>query len=214
MSAQPELRPAVFLDKDGTLIEDLPYNVDPRRIRLAPGAAEGVRLLHDAGYALVVVTNQSGVARGWFTLDELDRVADHLRAVLAGLGAPLTGFYACPHGPEGDDDGPPSCDCRKPLPGLIRRAANELNLDLGGSWLVGDTWMDVLAGREAGCRTVLVGPEWRLVAGWPAERRPEHAVFDLGSAAQFILARDVEVATAESGTRHAEREPALAGEMR
>jgi histidinol-phosphate phosphatase family protein len=168
---------AVFLDKDGTLIEDLPYNVDPRRIRLAPGAA----------YRLVVVTNQSGVARGYFSEADLAAVRDHLSAALRDLGVDLAGFYACPHGPEGGDDGPPACDCRKPMPGLVRRAAADLDLDLGRSWFIGDTWMDVAAGRQAGCRTALVGPDRRLAPEFTADRRPDVAVADLASAALAIV---------------------------
>jgi histidinol-phosphate phosphatase family protein len=181
-------RPAVFLDKDGTLIEDLPYNVDPRRIRLAPGAAAALPRFHDAGYVIAIVTNQSGIARGYFTPDDLFGVRDHLGAVMAELGVPLAGFYFCPHEPEGGDDGPPGCECRKPLPGLIHQAAVDLDIDLRRSWFIGDTWMDAVAGRQAGCRTILVGEEYRDVDDWPLERRPDHVVFDLLSAARIVTA--------------------------
>src|SRR5438874_1100365 len=90
----------VFLDKDGTLIEDLPYNVEPRRVRFAPGAIDGLRLLGEHGWRVVVVTNQSGVARGYFSLEELERLAQHLRLAVGEHGAELAGFYACPHLPE------------------------------------------------------------------------------------------------------------------
>src|SRR3954471_7945747 len=94
-------RPTVFLDKDGTLIEDLPYNVDPERIRLAPGSRAGIRLLGQAGFRIVIVTNQSGVARGYFSERDLDAVARHIDAELRGLGAGIDGFYFCPHLPDG-----------------------------------------------------------------------------------------------------------------
>jgi D-glycero-D-manno-heptose 1,7-bisphosphate phosphatase len=180
--------PAVFLDKDGTLIEDLPYNVDPRRVRFAPGAREAVRLLARAGYRLVVCTNQSGVARGYFSEADLDALGEHLRSELARLGAPLAGFYFCPHLPDGVNEYALDCDCRKPAPGLVARAAKELAIDPGRSWFVGDTWMDVVAVRRAGCRTIVVGPEHRDAASWQAERRPEHAVRDLLGAARIIVA--------------------------
>ena len=185
-------KPTVFLDKDGTLIEDLPYNVDPSRIRFAPGARAGVRLLGAAGYRLVIVTNQSGVARGYFGEADLERVATHLAQQLQSLGAALDGFYFCPHLPDGINEYAMECHCRKPLPGLIRRAATELGLVVPGSWFVGDTWMDVAAGRAAGCRTIMVGPEHRTAATLPADRRPDHAVPDLLAAARVIVAADAQ----------------------
>jgi len=181
---------AVFLDKDGTVIEDLPYNVDPARVRLAPGARRGLSLLHDAGYMLVIATNQSGVARGYFTERDLERLGEHLSSTCASLGAPLAGFYWCPHLPEGVNEYAVECDCRKPGPGLIVRAAEELDLDLAASWFVGDAWMDVAAGRAAGCRTVMVGPEWDTAAGLALELRPDHAVPDLAAAAELIVRLD------------------------
>jgi histidinol-phosphate phosphatase family protein len=180
---------AVFLDKDGTLVEDVPYNVDPARIRLAPGAAEGLPALHAAGYRLVVVSNQSGVARGYFPEGALAAVEGRLRELLAELGVPLAGFYYCPHHPAGSVAAyAVACDCRKPAPGLVRRAAAELGLDVARSWFVGDILDDVEAGRRAACRTVLVDngneTEWRLSPG----RAPHHRAADLAAAARAILA--------------------------
>ena len=190
MTTSPLSAPTVFLDKDGTLIEDLPYNVDPRRIRFAPGSREGVRLLAEAGFRLVIITNQSGVARGYFSEADLAAVAQHLRNELAAVGASLDGFYFCPHLPDGLNTYAIACDCRKPEPGLIRRACTELGIDATASWFVGDTWMDVLAGRAAGCRTIMIGPEYRDAAGYPAERQPDHAVPDLHAAARIVIAAD------------------------
>ena len=182
--------PVVFLDKDGTLIEDLPYNVDPRRIRFAPGARAAVRLLGEAGATLVVATNQSGVARGYFSEDELRAVERHLATELEELGARLAGFYYCPHVEPGDgvSDLARICDCRKPEPGLVTRACSELGLSAEGAWFVGDTWMDVVAGSRAGCRTILVGPDARTADSLPADRRPDFAVDNLLLAARIILA--------------------------
>jgi D-glycero-D-manno-heptose 1,7-bisphosphate phosphatase len=181
-------RPIVFLDKDGTLIEDLPYNVDTARIRLAPGSRAGIRLLGEAGFRLVIVTNQSGVARGYFSEHDLDIVARFLDAELRRLGAGVDGFYFCPHLPDGINEYAVECDCRKPEPGLIHRAIRDLDIDVERSWFVGDTWMDVAAGRAAGCRTIMVGPEHRTAASLPPDRRPEHAVPDLLAAARIIVA--------------------------
>ena len=172
--------PAVFLDKDGTLIEDLPYNVVPSLIRLAPGAAEGVVRLHAAGYRLLVISNQSGVARGIFREEALAAVEETLRSLLSELGVPLAGFYYCPHHPEGVMPGYAiDCSCRKPGPGMILRAAEDHAIDLERSWFVGDILDDVEAGRLAGCRTVLIdngnetrmGPDPRAAAP-PSGGRP------------------------------------------
>jgi histidinol-phosphate phosphatase family protein len=195
-------RPAVFVDKDGTLIEDLPYNVDPARIRLAPGALAGIAELGRAGLPLVVVTNQSGVARGYFDAADLEAVHWHLRAIVEAAGAELAGFYFCPHLPEGVNEFAMECDCRKPLPGLVRRAADDLDLDPARSWFIGDTWMDVAAGRAAGCRTILVGPDVRLIPDLPPEHRPDHASRHFLGAARIILGAN---AAGSAATRRAAR---------
>ena len=130
---------AVFLDKDGTLVEDVPFNVDPLRIRLAPGVAEGLPLLRAAGFRLFVVSNQSGLARGLFDEEELEAAMQRLQELTTDLGVPLDGFYHCPHHPGGSVPRfARACDCRKPAPGMILAAAEEHGLDLGSSWFVGD----------------------------------------------------------------------------
>ena len=177
--------PAIFLDKDGTLLEDVPYNVDPAHMRLGAGVATGVRRLHEAGFALVVVTNQSGVARGYFPESAIAPMERHLRHL---LGVPLAGFYYCPHHPAGTVARYAfRCRCRKPEPGMLRRAAAELNLDLERSWLVGDILNDVEAGWRAGCRTVLLDngneTEWILTPG----RSPHHTAATFDQAADVIL---------------------------
>lgn len=181
-------RGVVFVDKDGTLIEDLPYNVDPARVRFAPGAREAVRRLGAAGWDLVIVTNQSGVARGYFTEAQLGVLGEHLGTEIGALGGRLLGFYACPHLPDGTVTAfAIDCDCRKPSAGLILRAAGELGVDPARSWFIGDTWMDVAAGAAAGCRTILVGPEYRSRPGHPVRVRPDAAVPDLLAAADVVL---------------------------
>jgi histidinol-phosphate phosphatase family protein len=178
-------RPAVFLDKDGTLIHDVPFNVDPALVRLMPGAAEGLGRLRGAGFALVVVSNQPGIGLGLFGATALEPVWERLRVLLEPAGAAIAGFYFCPH-PAGPD-GRPACPCRKPAAGLLLRAAAELGLDLGASWMVGDILDDVEAGRAAGCRTLLIDnggeTEWRLS---PA-RTPHAMADDLAAAAVAIV---------------------------
>jgi D-glycero-D-manno-heptose 1,7-bisphosphate phosphatase len=178
-------RPAIFIDKDGTLVEDVPYNVDPARLRLAAGAPEALHQWRDAGYLVVVVTNQSGLGRGLFDRAALRRLHDALAARLRNAGAPIDGFFACPHV---DED---HCACRKPQPGLILEAARVLDIDLARSWMVGDILNDVEAGRRAGCRTVLldVGNETKWLTG--ALRAPHVRCHTLLEAAAATLRRPV-----------------------
>jgi D-glycero-D-manno-heptose 1,7-bisphosphate phosphatase len=181
-------RTVVFVDKDGTLIEDLPYNVRPERVRFAPGAREAVRLLGLAGLPIVIVTNQSGVARGYFEWRDLDVLGRFLGEEIRALGGTMLGFYACPHLPDGTVEAYAlDCDCRKPLPGLIRQAAAEIGADTAASWFVGDTWMDVAAGQAAGCRAALVGPEHRDRSTHPPGIQPDLAVPTLLDAARVIV---------------------------
>jgi histidinol-phosphate phosphatase family protein len=180
---------AVFFDKDGTLIDNVPYNVDPARIRLAAGAEEALPLLHERGYRLFVVSNQSGVARGYFAEEALVAVEARLRELLESLGVPLAGFYYCPHYPAGIVGRYAiACDCRKPGPGLVLRAAREHDADLERSWFVGDTLDDVEAGRRAGCQTILIDhgheTEWVL----SPQRLPHHIVPNLPAAARIVAA--------------------------
>jgi histidinol-phosphate phosphatase family protein len=151
------LREAVFVDKDGTLVEDVPYNADPQKIRLSPGAGDALAALAGAGYRIVVISNQSGVARGLFAEEALGAVRQRLAELLASHGVRLDGFYWCPHHPQGRVPAyAVACGCRKPAPGLLVSAAEELGLDLAGSWMVGDILDDIEAGRRAGCRTILL----------------------------------------------------------
>lgn len=180
--------PAIFLDKDGTLIENVPYNVDPERIILGPGVSVGVRQLFDAGYRLVVVSNQSGVARGLFSETALVAVHDRLEFLLKDeAGADLSGFFYCPHHPEGTVDGYSiSCLCRKPQPGMLLRAAQELDIDLSHSWMIGDILDDIEAGRRAGCTTILIAngneTDWIITP----MRQPHFIVSNLSEAARTI----------------------------
>lgn len=149
--------PAIFLDKDGTLIENVPNNVDPQLIEMKIGAIEGLQILSKAGYKLIVITNQSGVARDYFPESALAGVEARLNEILEKADLSLDGFYYCPHHPNGVIfEYAIACDCRKPKPGLILRAASEQNIDLANSWFIGDNLSDVEAGHSAGCKTILI----------------------------------------------------------
>lgn len=154
-------RPAVFLDRDNTLIEDPGYLKDPAQVRLMNGAADAVARLRRAGYAVVVVTNQSGVARGLMAESDVAAVHSRMKELLAAGGGSVDGVYYCPYldGPEAvREEYRRDSELRKPRPGMLQLAARELSLDLSRSWMVGDSSRDVEAGRAAGCRTIFIGP--------------------------------------------------------
>lgn len=180
---------AVFFDKDGSLVEDLPYNVDPGRVALVPGALRALAALAQAGLRIFVVTNQPGVALGLYGEDALPPVEGRLRELLAGHGIPLGRMYWCPHHPQGLVRAYAcKCDCRKPQPGLLLRAAREHGLALATCWMVGDTLDDVESARRAGCRAILLdnGHETRWQRS--ALRQPDYTVASLPAAAELILA--------------------------
>jgi histidinol-phosphate phosphatase family protein len=186
-------RRAIFLDKDGTLVHDVPYNVDPEKICLTSGAAAGLRALCRQGYRLIVVSNQSGAARGYFAPSALEGVRRRPHELLAADGVALDGFYWCPHHPKGVvPELAVACECRKPAPGLLFRAARELGIDLRASWLVGDILDDVEAGRRAGCRTVLLNNGHETRWEWGPYRQPDTVAADLEEAARLILADERE----------------------
>jgi len=148
---------AVFLDRDGTLVHPSQYPAHPEDLRLYDGICPELQALQRAGFRLVVITNQSGIARGYFTESDLQVMHEYLRRELEGRGVFLDGIYHCPHHPEGVIPALSiRCECRKPQPGMVLQAAAELDLDLTRSWLVGDILDDVEAGNQAGCCTILV----------------------------------------------------------
>jgi D-glycero-D-manno-heptose 1,7-bisphosphate phosphatase len=151
------MRPAVFLDRDGTLIEEAGYLDRLERLVFYPFSVDAVRALNRGGFAVVIVTNQAGVARGIFREAFVDEAHRHVRARLEAGGARVDGFYYCPHHPEASvPEYRMACNCRKPQPGLLVRAAADLDLDLARSFVVGDRWHDIQAGRAVGSRTLLV----------------------------------------------------------
>jgi histidinol-phosphate phosphatase family protein len=183
-----EGRAAIFLDKDGTLVENVPYNVDPAHVRLLPGVLPGLRRLTHAGFALVVVSNQAGVALGRFPRSALDRLAHCLDDLMHDAGVTILDYLWCTHHPDGTDAAHAvACACRKPQPGLLTAAARRHALALHASWMIGDILDDVEAGRRAGCRAVLVDrggeTEWRR----GPLRTPDAIVPRFDHAADFVL---------------------------
>ncbi|MBV9231615.1 MAG: HAD family hydrolase [Chloroflexi bacterium] len=150
-------RRALFLDRDGTLVHASHYPSRPEHLRLYENIGPDLYALQEMGFSLVVITNQSGIARGYFTEADLQLMHEHLSAQLARSGVQLSAIYHCPHHPDGAiPELSIRCDCRKPRPGMLLRAARDLDLDLQHSWFVGDILDDIEAGNRAGCNTVLV----------------------------------------------------------
>ena len=183
-------RRAVFLDRDGTLNEDTGYPADFRQIHIYPDAFEAVRRLKQAGFAAVVITHQSGLGRGYFDAAELEALHARFCEEFARRGAALDAIYSCPHAPDGT--GRTGCSCAKPQPGLGIRAAAELGLDLGASFMVGDKPDDVLFGLSIGAAPVLVRTGYgRAASAALAARgvRPAHEAAGILEAASWILAQ-------------------------
>jgi D-glycero-D-manno-heptose 1,7-bisphosphate phosphatase len=174
----------VLLDRDGTINEERHYLADPDELAFLPGAVEGLQALHRLGLGLVVVTNQSGIGRGYFDLAALECVHQRLRERLGEVGVPLAGIYFCPHLP---DDG---CTCRKPLPGLVERAAAELGFEPAAGFMIGDRPADIDLGRRVGATTFLVRTGYGAETLAAGTARPDHVVPDLAAAAALI-ARDI-----------------------
>jgi histidinol-phosphate phosphatase family protein len=178
---------AIFLDKDGTLLDDVPYNVDPDAMKLAPGAREALAIFADVGALIFVISNQCGVARGRFEIGALDDVEARLHELVASCGATLSGVYWCPHDAQGSvAPYNRACDCRKPAPGMLLSAAREHDLALDRSWFIGDILDDVEAGRRAGCRTVLIDNGNETVWRRGPLREPHVVAADMHRAALAI----------------------------
>jgi D,D-heptose 1,7-bisphosphate phosphatase len=184
------MRRAVFLDRDGTLIEEAGYLDRLERMVFFPFSVDAVRVLNRGGFKVVVITNQAGIARGIVRESFVAEAHRHIANRLAAGGATIDGFYYCPHYPDGVlEQYRQACDCRKPQPGLLRRAAADLDLDLARSFVVGDRWHDLAAGQAVGARGVLV----RTGLGWKDEIDPHpgttpHTIVDnLMDAAAWIL---------------------------
>ena len=181
-------RPAVFLDRDGTINVEVNYLHRPADLDLIPGVPQAIARLNAAGLPVFVVTNQAGIARGYYTVADMRVLHEHLNALLGGYGAHIDAFYYCPHHPE--FTGP--CVCRKPAPGMLLAAAADHDLDLNRSWLIGDAAGDMGAGYAAGCRTILVRTGYgaeieHMWDGRTGGMWPEVVVDALPDAVDYIL---------------------------
>jgi D-glycero-D-manno-heptose 1,7-bisphosphate phosphatase len=181
---------AVFLDRDGTLIEEVGYLDRPERVALFPWSVDAIRALNRAGLRVIVVTNQSGIARGFFTAAVVDAVHARITEMLATGGASVDAYYYCPHHPDGKvREYARACDCRKPGRGLVDRAIDEFGIDPNQSFAVGDRWLDVALARAVGAKGILV----RTGYGADEERRPpdgltaDAVVNNLIEAASWVL---------------------------
>jgi len=186
---------AIFIDKDGTLIPDVPYNIDPALITLSPGAGHVLYTLQQQGFRLVVVSNQAGVAHGLFPEAALVGVRQRIETLLAEFNVRLDGFYYCPHHPDADIPAyRRACDCRKPQPGMLLRAARDLDIDLSHSWMIGDISADSEAGNRAGCRTILIEKPYDPINGVSDMNRPDFIVssWDMVGALMWAEGQDDE----------------------
>ena len=205
-NTQVKLRRAIFLDRDGTLNEEVGYLRTLADLRFCAGAVEAVRCINEAGWFAIVLTNQSGVARGLFPASFVDEVHAEMQRRLQAAGAHLDAFYACPHLPVGNAEVPEAlkryrveCDCRKPKPGLIVQATTDFELDVARSFVIGDRYRDVEMGHNAGAQSglVLTGygrEEYAQRAQW--SRQPEFVAATVLEAVKTIL--NVESACSES----------------
>ena len=182
----------VFLDRDGVIVEEVDHLGHPDQLRLIPGSARAIRLLNDQNVPVLVVSNQAGVARGYYPEARVAEVHDALQSLLGAEQAHVDAFYYCPHHPtHGVGEYLTRCDCRKPRPGMLSRAAADHAIDLGSSVMVGDKASDIGAGRAAGCATVLVqtghgADEWRR---WGESFQPDLVAADLLEAVPWIASR-------------------------
>lgn len=194
VTGMEDSRPAVFLDRDGTLNEQMGYINHVNRFRLLPGVTEAVRRLNEAGYWVLVVTNQSGVARGYFPLSLVHEVHERMDQAFAAAGARLDGIFFCPHHPSGEIA--PfclDCACRKPRTGMIEEAMARFPVDKSRSWVVGDRYTDIAFGKRAGMRTILVETGYgRGDLAYVLPRKglwPDHVAPDLLGAVHWLLGK-------------------------
>jgi len=189
------MKRAVFLDRDGTINREVGYLNHPDQIALLPGAARAIKQLNGAGFLVVVVTNQSGVARGIIAEEQIPLIRDRLMALLKKEGASIDGYYYCPHYSGGTvEKYSVACDCRKPAPGMLKNAARDLGIDLGQSYVVGDKACDVALGRNAGSVAVMVKTGYGQEEFEKCDFPPDYVADNLKDAAEWILKNSHRVA--------------------
>ena len=189
-------KPAVFLDRDGTINEQMGYINHTCRFQLLPGAANAIKKLNDAGIPVVVISNQSGLARGYFPEELLVAVHEKMNRQLAEVGAHVDGIYYCPHHPEAKEERfRTACNCRKPKPGLVLQASEEMGLDPKRSYMVGDRWSDIKTAANCGATSILVrtgyGRGDEQYIGPHQEIQPDFKADDLSGAVDWILSHSI-----------------------
>lgn len=188
----PSVRRAVFLDKDGTLIENEPYNVSPERVRFAADAFPLLRDLQSADYDFYIVTNQPGIALGLFPMNDLLEHLEYISGQLKLNGIRVNDIFFCPHHSDAMHASfRTPCLCRKPNPGMLIKAAHSHKLDMSQSWMIGDILDDIEAGHKAGCKTILIDNGNETIWNLTKERTPEVVCKSLPEAATFILRNEV-----------------------
>lgn len=179
---------AVFLDRDGTIIEDVGYLNSPQQIKFIPGSLEAIRLLSEAGYKIIIISNQSGIARGLITEDMLQTIDKIIHRQVIHGGGHIDASYYCPHHPEhGAYPYQQECECRKPHPGLIKKGEKTFALDLKGSFMIGDKATDVETGKRAGTKTILVLSGRGKEEQFQLKKQPDHIAADLLAAVRWLL---------------------------
>lgn len=181
---------AIFLDKDGTVIRNVPHNTDVSHIYFLPGVKEGLSRLANSGYKLFIVSNQAGIANGLFNERQLHRVKNYFQDSFRSVGARLAGFYYCPHDKNGAvKKYAVDCECRKPKPGMIMEAAKKHGINLSDSWMIGDILDDIESGHQAGCKTIFINngneTEWVI----SRRRLPDFVVKSFSEAVDKIIRR-------------------------
>jgi histidinol-phosphate phosphatase family protein len=177
---------AVFIDRDGTINVNVDYIDNPDDFQLYPTVAEGIKLLKDNGFKIIVITNQSGIARGFFTEETLKKIHERMKKELSEKHASIDGLYYCPHHPD------ENCDCRKPNTALFEKAIQEHTIDVSRSFVIGDRMIDVEAGHKIGCKTVLVPERKKMVEQERKESKfePDYICNDFYSGVLWILHED------------------------
>jgi D,D-heptose 1,7-bisphosphate phosphatase len=179
---------AVFFDKDGTLIPNIPYNINPEMIFLYSDACLGLKALFNASFQIFIVSNQSGIAKGFFSEIALKDVEKKMEELLFAQGVKMQGFYFCPHDPKGIvSKYSKSCNCRKPEPGMLLQAAKEHKIDLSSSWMIGDILSDIEAGNRAGCKSILINNGNETLWQEGIDSKPDFIANSINHAAHFIL---------------------------
>ena len=187
------MKKAVFLDRDGTINKEMNYLKYPDQIELIPGSVEGIKLLNENDFTVVVITNQSGVARGIIDEEKLPLIKDRLCYLLEKKGAKIDGYYCCPHYPDGKiEKYALKCDCRKPKPGMLRRAAEDLDINLKESYVVGDKPCDIELGQNVGAVSIMVRTGYGEPEAESYEVSPDYTADNLFDAAQWIIKNNVD----------------------